>query len=262
MNSRSYFQYLKASKGRHGIHSPFVFDFVDKCLTTKVDKNFRKLLKNWTNEVKKDRVPFAINDLGAGSKQLKKVRSAAQLLANSSSKGLYGDVLWKIAHYYRPQRILELGTSLGTGTIVFKNGHSAANVLTVEGCENTQRKAFEQFDWWKLDGIQSICSDFSVVLPILKHQQFDLIFLDGNHQGKITLEYIEQLLSSSHSETIWIMDDIRWSDDMWQAWQQIVADKRFHVSIDLGRMGIFWQRPQQTKEHFTLRPIIWKTKLL
>ncbi|MNK05052.1 hypothetical protein D3C87_229270 [compost metagenome] len=260
-NSRSIFGFLLKSKGRHGIHSPFVFDFVDNCLTTKVDKNFLTSRKIWQQITKKNRETFKITDLGVGSKQMGSTRSVAELAKKASSNGLYGELLWKIAHYYKPAFMLELGTSIGTGSIHLKAGNPDSHLITVEGCDAILSKALQQFDYWKLSGITTICSSFDDFLQLPPIGKYDLAFIDGNHSGEATLNYVNKLFEQSHNQTIFILDDIRWNDDMWEMWQQLVSDERFHVSIDLGRMGLLCRREEQTKEHFVLRPKIFKNRL-
>ena len=160
LNSRSYWNYLRRSKGRHGIHSPFVFDFVSKCLTTKLDKKFQEDKKKWIAQLKIAHDLFDVDDLGSGSNQLKRSRSIAQLVKTASSNGIYGEVLWKIAHHYQPKNILELGTSIGVGTIHLKAGAPTSFLTTVEGCDQTLSKAYQQFDYWKMERILPICSSF------------------------------------------------------------------------------------------------------
>lgn len=260
LQNRSYWSFLRRSTGRHGVHSPFVFQLADTCLTTKVDKNFNTERKKWYTHLLRDRVPFPVTDLGAGSKQMQQMRTKRRLLKVSSSKGVYGDVLWQLAHYFKPQMVLELGTSLGVGTVHLKKGCPQAHIVTVEGCPNTLAKACESFDYWQLNGITTIHAAFDEFLQSAAFATYDLIFIDGHHDGTATLRYLELLQPQAHHDTLFIFDDIRWSDDMWNAWQTIVADPRFHVTVDLGRMGLAWKRPQQTKEHFTLRPKILKTR--
>ncbi len=260
-NSKSIFGFLLKSKGRHGIHSPFVFDFVDNCLTTKVDKNFLTTRKKWLQKIKKNKDQFKIVDLGAGSKQMGKMRSISDLTKNASTRGIYGDILWKIARHYKPELTLELGTSLGTGTIHLKSGNPAGHVITVEGCDAILSRASQQFDYWELSGITTICSSFDDFVKLPAIGKYDLIFLDGNHSGKATMLYIDALFEHTHGNTAFILDDIRWSEDMWDCWKYLSSDPRFHVSVDLGRMGILWRREEQTKEQFTIRPKIFKTKL-
>lgn len=258
---RNYLTFLLKSKGRHGIHSAFVFNFVDACLTTKVGKNFLTARKSWVKLLSRDKELFAIQDLGAGSRTLNQTRSVAQLIKTASSNGVYGNLLWKIARHYQPKAMLELGTSIGCGAITLKNGAPNAHLITVEGCDAILRRAYEQFEYWKLDGITPINSPFDAFLTLKQPFVYDLVFLDGNHQSEATLNYLEQLMISTHEETLFILDDIRWNDDMWQLWNQLVADDRFHLSIDLGRMGLLWRRKHQAKEHFVIRPRIFKNSL-
>lgn len=226
-----------------------------------MDKNFLTARKKWLQNIKNNREQFKITDLGAGSRRMGKMRSIADLAQNASSKGLYGDILWKITHHYKPMLMLELGTSIGTGSIHLKSGNPAGHLITVEGCDAILRRASQQFDAWNLSGITTLCCSFDDFVKLPEIGTYDLIFLDGNHSGEATLKYIDSLLPKSHSNTAFILDDIRWSDDMWDCWKYLTSDPRFHVSIDLGRMGILWRREEQTKEQFTIRPKIFKTKL-
>lgn len=136
------------------------------------------------------------------------------------------------------------------------------HVITVEGCPETLRRACASFDYWQLHGITTVNASFNEFLNHKTFASYDLVFIDGHHDGKATLEYLERLQPHTHNETLFVLDDIRWSDDMWQAWQTIVEDDRFHVTIDIGRMGLAWKRSQQTKEHFTLRPRTIRTRLI
>lgn len=260
--SKSIWSYLRKAKGRHNIHSPFIFDFVDSCLTTKMDKNFRMTLKKWYKSIQKDNTTLHITDLGAGSKRLNHTRLPKELLRNSSSKGIYGAVLYQIASHYKPEVSLELGTSIGVGTIHLKAGYPAGHVITVEGCTDTIRFAEKQFSHWEFNKLTTIEEPFDDFLGKGSVFKYDLVYIDGNHSGEATKRYLNLLKSQTHENTMFILDDIRWNDNMWQCWNDLVQSEDYHVSIDLGRMGILVPRPKQTKEHFTLRPFILKTKLL
>jgi predicted O-methyltransferase YrrM len=256
---RSWFTYFLKSKGRHGIHSPFVFQFVNECLTTKVTKNFETLRKSFIKSLLNDRNPFEINDLGVGSKKMKHTRSANKLAKTASSNGMYGDLLWKIAQFYDPSISLELGTSVGIGTLTLCEGNKKGLVHTVEGCSATLYKAEKQFSEFNINNCITFNSDFKDFLAIHSTIKYDLVFLDGNHSKSATLSYLELLKDKSHDQTFFIFDDIRWNEDMWEMWQELVKSEDFHVTIDLGRMGIALKRPEQVKEHFILRPKIFKT---
>ncbi|MFZ9027887.1 MAG: O-methyltransferase [Crocinitomicaceae bacterium] len=180
-------------------------------------------------------------------------RRVKDIYKTSSSKGKYGNLLYQLAKHYKPARILELGTSLGNGTLQLSLGNPCALITTVEGCQETARIAMNNFDSLELQNIELINSTFHDYFSNLNKESFDLVFIDGHHDGNALLRYLVAITPFIHDDTIIILDDIRWSDSMLEAWRQIISSENYNVSIDLFRIGIILRRSQQQKEHFTLR---------
>jgi predicted O-methyltransferase YrrM len=247
-----YINYRWNAKGRRGIDSPFTQDFVDNCLRIKLNASDQKRLKPLFEKLKNSSQQIDIQDFGAGSKKLGSKRKVADIFKMSSSQGKYGELLYRLAKHYQPTEILEFGTSLGVGTTYLALGAPKSNITTVEACPNTRAVALTNFA--ALDNINSQLSTFNDYLDQLpKEKQFDLIFIDGHHDGHALLNYLQRLQRHSHNETIFILDDIRWSDPMKSAWNAIVADSRFHLTMDLFRVGIAVRHEMQEKEHFVVR---------
>src|ERR1700733_4185755 len=103
--------YLSASNGRgHGIHSPFVFEFVSKILNdhtgfetySRIEQVRKKMLDN--NQL------LAITDYGAGSAtNVSKTRSVRDIMKNVVKRKKYCSLLFRIAKFYECNRIIELG---------------------------------------------------------------------------------------------------------------------------------------------------------
>ena len=258
---RSYWSYLYHSKGRHGIHSPFVFELMDTCLTAKMDKNFSGAFKKWSKDLRKSRQLLEFNDFGAGCKTgIKRLRSVKSIYLSSSTRGVYGRFLHRLARYYEPQKILELGTSLGVGTFHLLTGSLQSHMTTVEGCASVFHLANEQRTLQQKERTLAFHGSFLDYFASLNDQEvFDMVYLDGHHDGSATLRYLTLLVPHLHENSLVVIDDIRWSKDMWAAWKQVALDTRFHLTMDFGRMGIVALRKQQQKEHFILRPVVFRT---
>ncbi|MES2587734.1 MAG: class I SAM-dependent methyltransferase [Bacteroidota bacterium] len=252
-----YIKYKLISKGKHQIHSPFVFDFLTKCLRLKIQGQDKIKLNKLKLTLKNNPSLIEIQDFGAGSKKLNKIRSISQIYKNASSKGIYAELLYQLSKYYKIKNSLELGTSLGFGTLHLAFGNQENQITTVDACGNTQEIAKENIKHFELKNITFVKHDFQTFLSDMKvkyeRPKFDLIFIDGHHNGEALKNYLELLEDFSHDETIFILDDIRWSKDMFQAWNEIISMKKYHLSLDLFRMGIVWKREHQAKEHFVIK---------
>ena len=101
--------------------------------------------------------------------------------------------------------------------------------------------------------IQKIATIFDDYFEQESKKVFDLVFIDGHHDGEALKKYLVALEPLIHKDTILILDDIRWSNSMITAWNDIVSSANYCVTIDLFRVGIIVKRPQQYKEHFVIR---------
>ncbi len=247
-----YIKYKWNAKGRHGIHSPFVYNLVDKVFKLDFSNSSQMVLKQSFKSLEKNKNLITIKDFGAGSHKLGSQRSIQEIFKVSSSKGHYGKILFQLSNHFQPMQILEFGTSLGIGTLHFHLGNPDSQITTIEACPETLNFA-RDFLKDKVTNVNFIESTFSDFLNQNSTEKYDLIFVDGHHDGKATLDYMRKLESHSHNDTIFLLDDIRWSDDMFEAWNILLNSEKYNVSIDLFRMGILIPRKQQVKEHFILR---------
>lgn len=251
---REYIKYCLIAKRRHGIHSPFVYDFGDKCLSLSVPIYELNALKSLKSSFLKNKTLITVNDMGAGSKKMHQQRSVQQIAKISGSKNKYGKLLYRLVAHYQPKYVLELGTSLGLGTFAMAMGSDEVEITTVEGCKNTYEFARRNFPSSQHHKVQFVNDSFIHFLEnVEKDLFFDLVFIDGDHQSNSLFEQLHLLKPYIHDETIIVLDDIRWSKDMLAGWKKLVASEEYHLSIDLFKMGIIAKRPHQEKEHFVIR---------
>lgn len=257
--AKKYFQYwLTASNGKgHGIHSPFVFDFVKNVLNDKtvyppyqsIEQQRKKLLNNST--------VIEVEDFGAGSSVIKTNKRIVKDIAASSLKPKkYAQLLYRMIKYYKAVAIVELGTSFGITTAYLASANAASKVFTCEGSSSIASVAEQNFEELNFKNIHLIEGDFAKILsPLLsKLKTVDFVFIDGNHRREPTLEYFTRLLNFTTPNSILIFDDIHWSAEMEEAWAIIKQHSRVTLSIDLFFIGIVLINPDfKTSQHFTIR---------
>lgn len=249
-----YFQFLVKSKNHHGVHSPFVFDLVTKCFYNKNKYDDYNLIKNYRNQLLNNKSSIYIKDFGAGSKIFKtNQRSVSQIVKTAGISTKRSQLLYRIAQYFEPDTILELGTSLGLATSTLSLGNPNAKVITIEGCPETAKIAQEQFKRFKFKNINLKVNNFDDELKTIKNKKFDLIYIDGNHQKEATLKYFMQLQQNISNNSVIIIDDIHWSKGMTEAWNTIKKLDKATLTIDTFFWGIVFFRKEQTKQHFLIR---------
>jgi predicted O-methyltransferase YrrM len=234
-----------------------VYDLVTKCFYDTTNYSEYEILKNYRNSLLENKNTIQVTDFGAGSRVFKSnTREIAKIAKTAGITSKNAALLFRITRYFQPENILEIGTSLGLATTALSTGNPKAKIVTLEGCSNTMNHALAQLQKFNLKNINCINTEFSKQLSTynLQPTTYNLVYFDGNHSKKATLEYFELLLSTTTNDSIWIFDDIHWSVDMEEAWEIIKNHPKVTVTIDTFQWGIVFFRKEQEKEHFIINP--------
>jgi predicted O-methyltransferase YrrM len=261
--------YFTAANGKgHGIHSPFVFDMVRNVLNVRsVDPAFG-MIEGLRRNLLKDRGVLEVEDMGARSVNGDlRVRRVAEIARHAAKPARLGQLLFRLARYYRPSVVVEVGTSLGLSTAYLAAGAMDAKVWTIEGSAAVAVRAARNLAELGLERIEGpvrvegprvevVTGNFDEVLEPLVERvgPVELAFVDGNHLYEPTLRYFDILMSHSGRSSMLIFDDIHWSAEMERAWTKIKADPRVMLTIDLFFFGLVVRRDEfKVKQGFTIR---------
>ncbi|WP_310555563.1 class I SAM-dependent methyltransferase [Flavobacterium sp.] len=262
MIAKSYLKFLWSSKNEHGVHSPFVFDLITKCFYDKKKYPEYSILKEYRKSLLENKNTIEVTDFGAGSRVFKNnTRQIAKIVKTAGISEKRAELLFRIVRYFQPNSILEIGTSLGLATAALSVGNSKAKISTLEGCPNTMNQCQLQFQKLSsraesrgnFNNVEFINTEFSAFFKKLQPKTYNLIYFDGNHSKKATLDYFELLLPTIANDSVWIFDDIHWSQDMEEALEIIKNHPKIRVTIDTFQWGIVFFRIEQEKEHFIIR---------
>ena len=261
---KSYIKFLFHSKNEHGVHSPFVFDLVTKCFYDATKYPEYETLKSYRKSLLENKNTIEVTDFGVGSRVFKSnTREISKIAQTAGITPKNAELLFRIVYYFQPKSILEIGTSLGLATSALSLGNKNSNIITLEGCPNTMATAKKMFQVSSFkfpnNNVEFVNTEFNLYFENfkpetlnLKPQIFDLVYFDGNHSKKATLDYFEALLPTISNDSVWIFDDIHWSTDMEEAWEIIKNHPKVSVTIDTFQWGIVFFRAEQEKEHFII----------
>ena len=251
-------KYKLFSRHRYGfgIHSPFVFEFITEVLRNSEEKHVYAKIEGLRKRLRSSQEIVSYMDPGSGSVTLPvKNRKITDIAKAASISSKYGKLIYRIVEKYTPETIVEIGTSLGISTLYLSKANEKAQVYTLEGAEPVAEIAQDNFSGMNAMNIQLRAGLFKDSLPetLRGLKSVDLVFFDGNHTKDATLDYFNQCLDKAGNQTIFIFDDIHWSEGMEDAWNIIKANERVSISIDLFRIGIVFFNKGLTREDFIIR---------
>jgi predicted O-methyltransferase YrrM len=255
----AYLRYLSRARDEHSLHSPFLFSLYTRVVRADNRREpafapirtLRRVMRRTSEKI-------AITDFGAGSKvNASNERSIGDIARNSQKPARFGRLLYRLARRFGAKTILDLGTSLGLTTAYLSEAArlNDGRVLTFEGCPQTAAVARDNFCRLDLPNTTVIVGNIDETLPqqLAALQTVDFVFFDANHRYEPTIRYFETCLAKKHNDTVFVFDDIHWSDEMEQAWAYIRKHPSVSVTVDLFWVGLIFFRQEQPRQDFILQ---------
>ena len=250
---------LTSSNGKgHGVHSPFVFDFIVNVLRGKnADVQAFQQIEAKRRLLEQSNLILDVLDLGAGSSSGKQNQRTVSSIAKRAAKpSRFARLFYRIITYYQIDSVLELGTSLGLTTRYLAIAAPQQGVISIEGAPAIAQFTSKSLSEEGFCNTTILTGDFNDHLPeaVASMKGRKLLFFDGNHQYQPTLDYFQAALGVIADADILIFDDIHWSKDMEKAWSEIRNNEKVSCTIDLFFIGIvFFRKEFKEKLDFAIR---------
>lgn len=255
---KSFLKYQLKSRHKkgYGLHSPFVFNLVRHVIYCQNNYYAFEQIRNYRKELEASDAVIQMVDYGAGSSVFESSeRKVSRLVRNSSIAPKYGEALFKIIQHLNPPNIIELGTSVGISSLYFALSDKRRKVYTIEGCSETANIAKQAFNKFNCENVNQIIGQFYDALPdLVAHtDELGMVFFDGHHAKQATLDYFQICLSKVGNDTVFVFDDIHWSEGMEEAWKIICSHPKVTVTIDLFQIGLVFFKKECQKQDFIVR---------
>ena len=253
-----YLKYIFVSENRngHGIHSPFVYDIVSRVFRNKTDPSFVYSIEKIRKRMMSDHRIFELQDHGAGSLRTRNaMRKVSDIARYSPVTEKYGKLLANMASEFGGPLIVEFGTSFGISTMYMAASCGETTVISMEGSPAAAEIAVKNFKEAGLNNIRLIEGLFEESIPDIINQGIrpGLIFIDGDHSKKPLLANFEKMAEISDNNTVIIIDDINYSREMAEAWNEIKQYGKVTLTLDIFRMGIVFFRKGIVHNNYIIR---------
>jgi len=233
---------IASNRVAYNTHSPYLYNFATKVLKKSNNAKVNNKIENIRFSLLNNEKIIEVNDLGAGSKKHKSnKRQISKIAKYSLTSSKYCSFLQNLVEFTESKTVLELGTSLGITSLYLKNAHNNPEIHTVEGAKEIAQIASENFKELNKD-IKIYTSDFESFFKkaISDNLKFDFFFIDGHHTKEATLKYFEYSRQIMKPNSTFVFDDIRWSKDMFKAWETIKSSDFQGAYVELFKMGVIF----------------------
>ncbi|RLD31392.1 MAG: SAM-dependent methyltransferase [Bacteroidetes bacterium] len=253
-----FLKYRFGARSMFKVHSPFVYEFYTEVILDKNSRSTYDAIEKQRRSLLRQRSLLETTDFGTGSgKNEYKVRfrQVKNVTRHSSISPKCGKLIHRLVEFNKPDDVLEIGTAMGISSLYIATAAPKSNFVTMEGCAMIAEKAMENFNSFGINNIELAMGNFDLLLEktLIKFDKLDFVLVDGNHRREPTIEYFRLILPKLHEGSMVIIDDIHWSKGMEQAWNEIRANEKVSVSIDLFRTGILLFKKDIAKENFILK---------
>lgn len=208
--------FTAANRKGHGIHSPFVFQFV-------------------TDVLNDDRFFYAFETLETIKYQQQYFKK-------------YNQLLFKMVNNYQPKTVLCIDDRSNNTLFYLAEANSNSQIFYKENNFSQEKKVVENYPQPCLENIFFVDD-----LLIIKTHKYDLVYINTNNNNELQ-NYFQILVPHLTEQSIFIINNIHASKQLEPTWNNIQHHPTVTLSIDLFQLGLVFFRPEnKIPQHFIIK---------
>lgn len=190
----------------HGVHSPFVFNLINKVIEEKTPY-------------------YAYNDIRAYLN--------ASLGINYRKKR-FNRLSFGLINYFNATTVMEIGSANGFNTLFLTASSSQCEAICVEADPHKRDFARKIYEGWnrKIELYPEIPTDIN--------KKIDCLFIDLKSYSNISEKNINYLLNLLHEKSFIVVEAIRFNKNHVKMWKRIAGIEDRTAMLDLFNVGIIF----------------------
>ena len=246
--AKRFFYYWIKAKGSHSLHSPFLFELYNRAFKPAKDSQILEIESARRILFQNDHI-IDVVDFKTGRNRRSTIGATAR---SSLSSPKFSGFLKLLCDKLKIKSVLETGTSLGINALYLSRGIHVKKVVSIEGSDIIHQLAKQTVS--SSPNVLLVRGDlYEVFEPALVQHQPEMVFLDADHRKSALGFCLDKINRHLPNCKCIVIHDIYWSQEMNKAWNEIVQNENYSLTIDIFQAGIIFPNQQMEKQHFTLR---------
>lgn len=234
------------------IHSPEVFRLQQFLKTSSIREEDFRLINSYRKRLLQDKSEICFQHPYLEQEIRKRVCNIAR---GEGKKARSGKLLYSLVRYFKPAILVETGTSLGLSLCYQVLAMSQeSRMISIEGAKELLAYTQDQIPLFPGKNLQLIQAKLPQDLPevLADLKTVDWFFMDADHRYESVMAQMELLMPFVNEKTAILIDDIRWSEGMHEAWKELCFHPSVSHSIDFYDMGLLLFRRNTSGRRFYL----------
>lgn len=237
-----------------GVHSPFVYQLITKVIGEKCAyysyADIQLLRRQFY--YRETRFPW-MRRRGRGAGKAVDT-PVGEIIRREAIRPKEGALLFRLANYFKPRYILQIGASAGFSTLYLTAYSIRPTCVVLERIPSLAPVARQVWEKGARAAIDLRVGEYGALLPeaLAGMPRLDFLFFNRPEESEDRDSLFEACVGKAHNDTVMVVAGIRANRAMRVFWRSVCARPEVTVTLDLYTMGIVIFNRKLHKRDYTV----------
>lgn len=223
-----------------GVHSPFVYHLITRVIGEKCAYYAFEEIELVRRQFyyREQRFPWVVRHGRKAGAVLDK--PVGEIVRREAIRPKQGALLFRLANYFQPAYILQIGASAGLATLYLTAYSKRSTCIALEQVPTLAPVARQVWEKGARTGIDLRVGEYGVLLPeaLAELPRLDFVFFNRAEESGDRDALFDACARKAHTGTVMVITGIRGNRAMRDFWRSVCLRGEVTVTLDLYTLGI------------------------